>query len=90
MEWVSAPCEGSVGMYFYCFHGVLASSPYNWMSIQCKIIRVVEDLPPVLAFYDAAEAAHNERYRTAPRSRFRCMCMYVCMCVCIYTYYIHV
>jgi len=35
------------GSYFYCFHAILAAPPYDWQSIQCKLIRVVEDLPPV-------------------------------------------
>ena len=69
VEWVSAPCVGSVGSYFYCFIGILAAPPYDWQSIQCKLIRVVEDLPPVLAFYTRANAAQPD-YRTTQASKY--------------------
>jgi hypothetical protein len=55
VEWVSAPCLESVGMYFYCLHGLIASPPYDWQSIQCKLVRIVEDLPPVLSFFEVVE-----------------------------------
>ena len=51
VQWTSSPCLKNLGMYFYCFYGLLANTPYEWQSIQCKVVRIVEDLPPTLSFY---------------------------------------
>jgi hypothetical protein len=55
VQWTSSPCLNNLGMYFYCFYGLLAAPPYDWQSIQCKLIRIVEDLPPTLAFYHRSD-----------------------------------
>jgi len=69
VEWTSSPCVSNVGTYVYCFHGVLASSPYDWQSLQCKVIRIVEDLPPVLSFYNRPDAL-LPKYREMQTSQY--------------------
>jgi len=69
VEWVSAPCIGNVGSYFYCFHAILAAPPHDWQSMQCKLVRVVEDLPPVLGFY-LREDARRDDYQSLQRLRY--------------------
>jgi len=62
MEWT--PCLDNVGLYFVCNFALMAIAPYDWAPLHCSLLRVVQDLPPKIAFFDPrAPSVDRDAYR---------------------------
>uniref|UniRef100_A0A7S0YUI7 LysM domain-containing protein n=1 Tax=Hemiselmis tepida TaxID=464990 RepID=A0A7S0YUI7_9CRYP len=61
-EWT--PCLDGVGLYFSCTFVLMAIAPYDWAPIRCALVRVAQDLPPKVAFFDPADPSNDrDHYR---------------------------